>query len=259
MMTIFDLLIIYLAGGAPFGVYYFLHYRRRSISKHIWFKTILTFLFWIPFAYRLLRNGKIKRKLFNLRFDVGNDSDSEMDKKLFSIGQQIEKIFLEVRYPISIYEVREVFERYSGLTLAHKNPNDTNNQHVAELFRIANRENVKLGAICLERRNQTRLKFHQTQAREDFLKLLAKLVAKNAQVEKLELLSVQFVKTLEDETAITEIKKLFKNVLQTDKKLPVKDSEKDLWKVAIHKPQPAKQLSISLPNLRARTNSFSKD
>lgn len=258
-MTLFDLLIIYSACGAPFGVYYFLHYRKRSVSKQIWFKTILTFLFWIPFAYKLLRNGKIKRKLFHLRFNVGNDSEPEMDKRLFSIGQQIEKLFLEIRYPISIYEVREVFERYSGLILAYKNPNRANNQFATEFFRIAGRENVKLGAICVERRNQKRLEFHQTQAREDFLKLLGNLATKTAQIKKLEFLTIQFVKTLKDETTIREIKKLFSSALQTDKNLPVNALEKDLWKAAIHKPQTAKQLSITLPNLKATTNSYSKD
>lgn len=262
VMTFFDLIIIYLACGAPFGVYYFLHYRKRSFSRQIWIKSILAFLFWIPFAYRLLRNGKIRRKLFNLGFNSNTFTESQPEKQLFLLQHRIEKFSLESRSPISIFEIREVFDRYCGLTLAIQNVGENfneKNENAAALFRIAERENVKLGAICLQRRNQKRLEFHQTQASKDFLKLIGHLSRITDQTDILRKLSIQFVELLKDEKTVIEIEKLFSSSLQTDKKLPVKESEKDLWKPEIQKPQPTAQLSINTMNLRARTNSFSKD
>jgi hypothetical protein len=259
MMTIFDLIVIYLACGAPFGVYFFLHFRKRSFSRQLWLKTILTFLFWIPFAYRLLVNGKIKRKLFQLRFDARTISDSEQESESSLLKHKIERVFLDAKFPLSIYEVREVFDRYAGLTSACQNPGKPVSEQAAELFRIAKSENVNLGAICLERRNQKRLGFHQSQAREDFLKLLEQLIAKIARPLELEKLSVQFVKTLNDVEAISRVEKMFAAALQTDKNLSVKELEKDLWKSEIQRPQPARQISISMHSMRARTNSLTKD
>ncbi|MFN0279845.1 MAG: hypothetical protein ACKVRN_14800 [Pyrinomonadaceae bacterium] len=69
-----------------------------------------------------------------------------------------------------VYEFREVFDCYTGLTMS-SNGNRSVNSFDA-LFRIAKHENRTLATACLDRRNRQRLSFHQTRARKDFIDLL---------------------------------------------------------------------------------------
>ena len=49
-----DLIIIYLACGAPFAVYYYLQNRNLNEKNYLYLKTLFRFLVWIPDAFRLV-------------------------------------------------------------------------------------------------------------------------------------------------------------------------------------------------------------
>jgi hypothetical protein len=88
-MNLTDFLIIYFACGAPFGVYYFLQNRSDSVSSKLWLNAFFTFAFWIPIAFRLLRNNKFLNK------SVGFDFNARIiqEKKLYLIQKRLEKFY----------------------------------------------------------------------------------------------------------------------------------------------------------------------
>lgn len=242
-MNLTDYLIIYLACGAPFGVYYFLQNRTKSDSSKLWLNTLITFAFWIPIAFRLLRENKILNKSVNLKFDVALTLDAIQEKKLNLIQKQFENFLPESSLKISIYEFRETIDRYIGLTLANQSHSKKASITDKEFFRISENKNIELAAICLYRRNQKRLSFHHIQARQDFLHFINELSEFSEHKKIVSNLAVEFVKILNDLEANTLLEKMFMKSSQTDKYFVVKQLEKDLWNTEIHKPLPINQIS----------------
>ncbi len=174
MMNSFDFLIIYLTCGAPLGVFYFLQNRKEQNGIRLWLKTFFTFIFWLPFGFRLLLQNKVNKKLFtNIKiFSKSQKAETE----IFLFQKQLEEILQKSNLQISIFELREVIERYVGLTLAKDCENAKTTETEKEVFQIANSRNVEIGAICLNRRNLKRLTLHQIQARQDFFQVISQLV-----------------------------------------------------------------------------------
>ena len=242
-MNLTDYLIIYLACGAPFGVYYFLQNRTKSGSSKLWLNTLITFAFWIPIAFRLLCENKILNKSINLKFDAALTLDATQEKKLNLIQKQFENFLQKSSLKISIYEFRETIDRYIGLTLANQSHSEKVSITDKEFFRISENKNIELAAICLYRRNQKRLSFHHIQARQDFLHFINELSEFSEHKKIVGNLAVEFVKILNDLEANTLLEKMFMKTSQTDKYFVVKQLEKDLWNTEIHKPLPINQIS----------------
>ena len=237
-----DILIIYLACGAPFGVYYFLQNRAKLASGKLWLNTFFAFAFWIPAAIEFLRESKF----FNRTASIDRDTESIREKKLNLIQKRFEKILQESSLKISIFEFREMIDRYIGLTYAQQSKNEKPSLAEKEIFRISKNNNSEIAAICLERRNQKRLSFHQTGAREDFLGFVSQLSETSAYSKVIGVLAIEFVKTLKDLEAIAALEKLFDSDSQTGKYFDVKQLEKAIWNTEVHKPLPAKQISTRL-------------
>jgi len=251
-MNLIDLIIIYLACGAPLAVYYFLHNRRTETRSHLLrLKTIFIFFFWLPFAFYLVR------QFINFKFAQAKTGQTEI---FYSIQKQIEKILLESELKISIYEFREIVERYIGLTLASQYAAAQSLPQEAEIYRAIQAKNIELASICFGRRNRKRLLFHQTEARKDFLRFIEKLSEFGADQTKLADSSFKVVQMLNDLEAYESLENIFAAALQTDRRKSVKRLEKDLWKpVETRKPQPAKSVPIHLSNMIATTNLRKKD
>ena len=255
-----DLTIIYLACGAPFGVYYFLQNRRLKQKKIFWTYTTFAFILWFPFAVYLLWN--------KLSVDRSQLLTVNEERSIFSIKKQIEAILPHTNSQISIYNLRETFERYVGLTRAIYAENNKSTDAEKEIFRISVNSNVELAATCQHRRNRKRLFFHQTLARQDFLQTIAELSELNSNKKKLGKLSLEFVKLLKDFEAQEKLEKIFTNASQfeekfannsqTNKNSAVKYLEKDLWNSEIQKPPPVNPISTRLQTMSA-TNSPGKD
>jgi len=252
-MNLTDFLIIYLACGAPFGVYYFLQNRTKSVSNNLWLNTFFTFAFWIPIAFRLLRENKILNKSVFIF-----DTEVIQEKKLNLIQKQFEHILQESSLKISIYEFRETIDRYIGLTIANQSHNEKVSLAEKEFFRISENKNVELAAICLERRNQKRLFFHHKGARQDFLHFINQLSDFSADKKIIGNLAIEFVKILNDFEANALLEKMFSSTSQTDKYFAVKQLEKAIWNTEIHKPLPTKQISTQL-TMTATANLRGKD
>ena len=231
-MNWIDFLIIYFSCGASFAVYYFLQTKTGSGTFPWWLSNSLVWFFWLPFALFLL--FKNRRVLSDLNFLDSSSNASESERKIYQSQKRIEKILLGSQLEISIFDFREIAERYAGLTTAEQNEPDKD--WGKEIFQAANNEKNELGKICLQRRNRKRLAFHQTEARRDFLRIIRQLNDSILDRETLERSTLEMVALLNDSAAQETLVKMFAENLQTGKLQNVEYSEKDLWNPQKRKP-----------------------
>lgn len=240
-MNRIDFLIIYFSCGAPFAVYYFLHHKAESKTPIFWLFNALVWIFWLPFAFFLL--FKNRRSLSDLNF-LKTVEVSESELKTYLLQKHIEKILLESELKISIFDFREIAERYAGLTAATQSEPDKD--WGKEIFQVASVEKNDLGKICLQRRNRKRLAFHQTEARRDFLQIIEQLTDSISDTEELKRSSLELVGLLNDFEARETLEKMFAKNLQTGKLQNVEYSEIDLWNPQERKPLRTETISTRL-------------
>jgi hypothetical protein len=258
-MNLRDLLIIYLACGAPFGVYYFLQNRNRTEIKFLWLKSLFRFVFWIPFALQMVARTSLLTNLFNSGFDQMNESDAKKAQEIERIKKNFEKNLIENNFPLSIFEFREIFDRYVGLSLEIQNENQEISPAEQEIFRITNHGNKKLGEICLNRRNRKRLTFHQKLARRDIFEIFRSFVVESTESQHL----IDTALKLADLLGDFEVRKLVENLsnksLQTQEKQNVRKLENELWKSENHKLPADPEILTNLQALTATANLSNND
>ncbi|MGI9034770.1 MAG: hypothetical protein ACR2GD_01910 [Pyrinomonadaceae bacterium] len=233
-MKLSDFLIIYLACGAPFGVYFFLQHRNRKNFGGVYLQSFGLVFVWIPYAFPFLHD-------FITNYFRQSSPQKSVVRKLEDLQKKISQMMFDSGSRFPIFEFREIFERYIGLTTAVNLLDDCPSRKDEEIFRVALRQNVKLGAQCLNRRNHLRVERHQTLARADFLKLVVELNHSILETENFRSLVSEFVKTLGDLEAQKSLDKIFDQTSQTEGENPVRHSEKHLWKAIEHKQLSAEQ------------------
>jgi len=182
---IINLIIIYLACGSPFAVF-----QVTKRDKVDWLGVVSSFLFWPAYAVKLLgerifsNEARIKSELRNRLEDLRLDIESVVFK-----GESISLLF----------EFREIYARFTGLSEAADAAQDKSR---AEIFEISGHQNKSLASRCLARRNAGRLAFHRTIAREDFVELISRLTASIPNGNELEHLSVELAELLQDGKAV---------------------------------------------------------
>jgi hypothetical protein len=258
-MNLRDLFIIYLACGAPFGVYYFLQNRNHLETKILWLKSLIRFVFWIPFAIQLVARKSLFTNLYANRFDKSADSDAKKEFEIEEIKKFFENILSITDLKLSIYEFREIFDRYVGLSIEIQSENEEFSKTETEIFRITNHTNKNLAEICLHRRNRKRLNFHQKLARRDFFELLGKFIDKTNELQNLFDNVSKLVVLLNDFEAQKLIENISKESLQTVEKQNVRNLEKELWNSEKHKPLTENKISTNLKVLTATANLSNKD
>jgi hypothetical protein len=245
VMNIFDFFIIYLSCGAPFGVYHFFLNRKKLTSTSLYVKSFLTVFVWIPYAFILLNDFATKRTLAN-QFARKAQSDA----RLFEIQKLLLQLQADSKEKISVFEFREILERYAGLTECCSTFDDTPNAAEVEIYRISLRKNSHIAANCLHRRNRHRLEFHQTNAREDFLQLISKLKSSVSDTEKLQHLAIELAKAVNDPETVDSIDQIFRKTPQSSKVFNVSKVENDVWNPREHKSLPQKQTPVHLQTLK---------
>lgn len=251
-MNFFDAFIIYLACGAPFGVYYFVNHRNRQNRSY--FKTILISIFWFPFAFGLFQKYVTKK----LPDSFLSKKEKLRDEEIIKTKKDLEQILLKDNNGVSIFEIREIIERYIGLTDAVENQDDSGATD-SRFFEIAGNKNVLLSNKCYQRRNRKLLSFHQTLAGQDFLELISGFVSRFSVTREIEKTSLILVELLNDEKTKKGLKSIFNGRPQRLEKVHVQKSEKELWINDRQQPQPANALQISMNAAGARINSPIKD
>lgn len=249
-MNITDLIVIYLACGSPLGVYFFLNNHLSNRKKFLLTKTIFAVLLWLPFAgYLLLKKSDFKKAQFSSEIN---------EKKILYVRKQIEAILLETNSSITIFNFREIVERYVGLSSVIFNENTEITNSKKEIFEISHNSNIQLATICYNRRNRKRLRFHHISARQDFLNVIFKMSKFSSDKNKLGNLSGELIELINDFEARKSLQKIFANPLQISQNFAVNNSEKDLWNPETPKPLPISQISTQLQSLSA-TNLQVKD
>jgi hypothetical protein len=258
-MNLSELLIIYLACGAPFGVYHFLQNRNRTETKLLWLKSLFRFVFWIPFALQMVARTSFLTNLYNNSFDKAPESDAKKELAIEEIKKIFEKIVSQKAFSFSIYDFREIFDRYVGLSLEVQAENKEISPAETEIFRITNHSNKKLAEICLNRRNRKRLTFHQKLARRNFFEILNKFVEKSDNQQNLFEYVSKLAALLNDFEAQKTIENLSEKSLQTGAPQNVKNTGEEIWKSDQHKPLTDTKISTNLQVLTATANLSNKD
>lgn len=258
-MNLPDFLIIYLACGAPFGVYYYLQNRNQTGSKILMLKSVIRFIFWIPFAIQLVARNSFFTKLYNNDFAVHGISDSNIDFEIEEIKKNLELKIKEVSPEISIFEFREIFDRYAGLSLEILSEDRDVSIPEKEIFRIASHSSQKIGEACLNRRNRLRLSYHQKLARKDFFEIFEKLTLKSEMPQNLFKKVLRLADMLNDIDARQRLEILSRETLQTIERSNVSKMEQEIWKTAKHQPFTENKISTNLQIMTATANSSNKD
>ncbi len=256
-MNLRDLFIIYLACGAPFGVYYFLQNRHASEPKLLFFKSLLRFVFWIPFAFQMVARTSFLTNLYNNSFDKSAEADAKKELAIEEIRKFFENNFTLHEFSFSIFEFREIFERYVGLSLEALAENEEISPAETEIFRITNHSNKKLAEICLNRRNRKRLSFHQKLARRDFFEILDKFIERSDNRHNLFESVAKLAALLGDVEAQKLTGELSKESLQTEALRNVKNTGDESWSTDKHKPLTDNKISTNLQVLTTATANLS--
>ncbi len=224
MMNILDLIIIYLACGSPFGAYYFFNHRQKS---NILMKSVLIVFLWIPYSIKLL-HSKVTNWLTFKRFDKSYVSDSVSPRRIEKLKKELESFLPRNYRALTIFKLREIIERYSGLTELLLS-NESNENHSHDLFVVAEHTNIQTAQKCLSRKNKQKLTLHQFEARKDFVKVVEELLTQTEKKEEFQKKVIEFVRALDDRIALSKLKSIFESDKQIQKVENVKQLESELW------------------------------
>ncbi|HEY8560808.1 MAG TPA: hypothetical protein VIL74_10575 [Pyrinomonadaceae bacterium] len=256
-MNLRDIFIIYLACGAPFAVAYFLQNRNRAAAKFLWLKTLFRFVFWVPFAVQKVVRTGLLTNLYHHAFALAPETDANEAREIDEIRR-----FFERKLPsraFSIYELRETFERYVGLSLEVRSDASEIAPSENEIYRITNHANKKLAAVCLNRRNRKRLSFHQNLARRDFFEILGKFVDRSESARDIFERAARLAVLVGDAEAERAIAELAAESTQIADRISVKNTGKEIWMPDQHKPLSDSTISTNLQVLTATANLSNKD
>lgn len=238
-MNFYDFIIIYLACGAPFGVFYFVNH--RNSESRVLIRTFLITTFWIPFAFHLLKKAAGTKS----NHAVLSKQEILRDEEISETKKNLERAFLRRNLTLSIFELREVFERYIGLTLAKENQESGVSEN-SPVFKAAGNQNFEIASKCHQRRNRKLLSFHQTLAERDFFNLISGFVSRFPHDESIENFSLKLANLLEDGKTEKELKNLFKNSRQSAENRRVLKTEKEKWITDLQKQSSASALQVSM-------------
>ncbi|MGH9818918.1 MAG: hypothetical protein ACRD43_02015 [Pyrinomonadaceae bacterium] len=135
----------------------------------------------------------------------------------------MEKIF-RCRLPKhSLFDFREIFERYAGLSTAVI-ANISDGTSPFDGLGTRTSQESKLNAISLDRRNQRRLEFHHIQARNDLLSLAA-LVAD----DDFDRAAVKLGTVILDSELVESLNMRQSDIVQSKERSRVIGLEKEVW------------------------------
>lgn len=247
-VNVFDVIIIYLSCGAPFGVSYFLLNRERLQTDRLALRALLEWIAWPASAVKMIGRTQFFSGRTKVNFEPLPELDAETDEKVGEIQKNLEQMFFRdgAAPQISIYAFREVFERYAGLSLALSVTDKAAGTPEAEIFRLANHRDVELASICLNRRNRSLLVTHHKQAREDFIGTADRLAESAPERTDTWILMNELAVLVDDIEAIAAIDKIFTGTSQTRSAGRVIEKGDVLWKPGKRKHLPSDQPQLNL-------------
>ncbi len=172
-MTIIEIVIIYLALGTPLGVYKFASLPDKFTGLSL-LRTTFSYFLWPAAAPRLA-----------YRIAVANNDEQVFTQKVERIRSQIETLAFAGSTSTEIFDFREIFYRYTGLTEAGNA--DIGTDHITNLADIGMITDPAVAAHCAARRNQNKINAYQTVAREDLIALIRSINHRDPEIAGLAL------------------------------------------------------------------------
>lgn len=163
-----DFLIIYLSCGAPFGVYHFVQNRKTASTGRNLLGALLRFILWIPFAAAMVVRRTSLANLYSLGFDGNLSLDSRRVREIAASRRRIEDLAVSAT-ALSVFDCREVVERFIGLSDELRHVNAESDSPDAEIFSVAGHPDKGIASACLRRQIRRKLEFHLDLARRDLL------------------------------------------------------------------------------------------
>ncbi|MEQ1921245.1 MAG: hypothetical protein ABL952_01940 [Pyrinomonadaceae bacterium] len=157
-MTIIEIVIIYLALGTPLGVYKFASLPDKFTGLSL-LRTTFAYFAWPAAAPRLA-----------YRIAVATYDEHTFTQKVEHIRGRIESLAFAKATSAEIFEFREIFYRYTGLTEAGSSIVGTD--HITNLDEIGFIADPATAARCSARRNISKISTYQSIAREDLIALV---------------------------------------------------------------------------------------
>jgi hypothetical protein len=195
-----DLLIVYLALGAPFAVYKFFQFSEADKGRRL-LLSVATLLFWIPPAI-----GIVYRHLSNAYSEpdfVSSDGLDARDARLVELATKVKAKLRSTSRSIPAVDPREVVERYVGLATLAGMPAATERDWNSDLMRAAGREDDPIAAACLIRRNQRGIGRHHKKARLDYFEMFESFAELDpAAAQEAVQLGIQLANALGDTKAV---------------------------------------------------------
>lgn len=185
VMSLFDLFIIYFAAGAPFGVYRATTLK-GAVTVNVVLGLLLQIVLWPVFTVRMLVGGK------------GDQPSS--GKEIGRLQAEIEQIAFAKGSGAAIFDFREVFSRYTGLSRAVAA--EVRNDQISEIFEVSKADDPILASVCLERRNREKLIFHHIEARNEFVDIIGGMAIDSPEVISR---AAQIAVALRDEPAVEDL------------------------------------------------------
>jgi hypothetical protein len=217
-MTLLNLLIIYFACGAPFGVYQMTRNEGpRSASE--WLIAAAVFILWpvflLMFAIERLRPAVVSQK-----------------NRVEQIRTDIEKLAFPEGSTTSLFEFREVLYRYTGLIGSDVDPKA---EHpFGELLTVAGRQPDDASLTCLLRRNREKIEFHKTLARDEFIDLITDMLQPpRPDSDQVLVHAIELSRIINDPTATDDLSALQSSLAAADRAV-TPPASKEVWKAQAH-------------------------
>jgi hypothetical protein len=159
-----EFIIVYLAYGAPFGVYEVTCSRRKLALGDI-HRIAAKFIFWPVVLGFWIRRWLIVGYKY---------TGAALDNEINVIRQNLESLaFGDDSAAAAVLQFREVFNRYTGLILmtSPKRPF----QKKYPVLELSVQGSPKVAIACIERLDRQRIVFHQQRARREFLEFIGRL------------------------------------------------------------------------------------
>lgn len=193
------------------------------------------------------------------KFEAAPLLDAGEEKRIAKIKKVFESTFLDRNKTAAVYEFREIFERYVGLSVAIIPAGTEAGSNESELHRLTGHKNPRIGSACLSRRNLVRLLKHRDQAREDLYRMLVRISGLPESLSIAGVLAGELADVLRDSTAKSELNRIFAETPQTDEQSAVSESGRDIWKPAVQQQFSKTHLPINLQAASARAIPSTED
>lgn len=179
-MSFNEIITIYLAIGAPFGVHYV--FQHKIFNWKLFFKAIIISFLWPLIVVRYFAHLRMLRADSNINSDK-NEMLEHFKRNLFAALNEIRTHIQGIKEKENIERlvcvIRENIEKYSGLSIVSISlyESDEAFEHEFEIYRITGckGDELKTAVCCLHRRNVRRIKEHRKRARNNLMHALIEI------------------------------------------------------------------------------------